>query len=205
MNSLSVSPNDYKFTILSAKLLWIYSSFSRIHFELTVFPAKYYEYTIYCELTIDPLSFQRIHCEFTISYVNSLWIHNLCREFTIESLSPNTRWIHFSELRIYLLFFSRSDYLSIIFFSNFITISRNHSEFTINFANLLWIYSLSAIDYLCRANTNDRLSLSRINYRFTIGYANSSWIHYRVRLLLICYANLLWFHDHFEFTFNFAN
>ena len=202
MNSLSVSPNDYKFTILSAKLLWIYSSFWRIHFELTVFPAKYYEYTIYCELTIDPLSFQRIHCEFTISYVNSLWIHNLCREFTIESLSSrrihdefiiflvNSEFIYyfFREATIYPLFFSPISLLFREITLNSLSISQIYYEFTLFPRLTIFVAQTLTIHYLCRELT-----------------MNSSWIHYRVRLLLICYANLLWFHDHFEFTFNFAN
>ena len=56
---------------------------------------------------------------------------------------------------------------------NPLSLSRIHFEFTISFANSLWIY------YLFREFTLNLLSFSRIHFEFTIFFANLLWITLR--------------------------
>ena len=129
------------------------------------------------------------HFEFTFMYANLslfLRIHYLLHEFTMDYL--------FCEFRIDLL-----------------SSSWRYSEFTINFANLLWIHYLFRqltmywlyfalnhyeLTIFFHENTVDPLSMScihnflckftinpRNDYKFTIFFVKSLWIHIHFRKL----------------------
>ena len=100
--------------------------------------------------------------------------------YRITIFEANTRWIHyfFGELRIYLLFFSRSDYLSIIFspislvFREItlisLSISQIYYEVTLFPRLTIFVAQTLTIDYLCRELTIDSLSVTRIHHESII-------------------------------------
>ena len=81
----------------------------------------------------------------------------------------------------------------IFLFSNFITCSRSHSQFTINFAHSSWIHY-----FLRNRKILSTLSFFRIHFEFTFLFANSQWIHYLFREININSLSLS--QIHYEFT-----
>ena len=94
MNSLSIWRIHYEFTWSFAKLPWIHYLFREntmnslsvwlLHYEFTMFSRLNYELTL---CSRNSLSFTLIYNEFTIYFANSLWIHCLFLEFTMNPLS----------------------------------------------------------------------------------------------------------------------
>ena len=137
-------------------------------------------YNLLCEFTSNSVSFSRIHFEFFIFFLNSLWIHYFFRECPVNSLSIyndswwlmifcnlviNSLWIHFE----FLFFFANS--------------LSNHNFF----ADSLWIH------YLFRYFTLNSLFISRIHFELNIFKSNSS-------CLMISSSRI-----NYQFTFYFAN
>ena len=136
---------------------------------------------IFCEFTMDPLSFLCFYYGVTIFLAESLWIHFMFRDFTRES--PSIAQIPYKLTRyfgiiLYIHFLFRNHYVLLV--------SRIDYEFTSVFANSLWIY------HLFREFTKDLLSYLRIHYEFTIFFSNSLSIHYLFREFTIFFANSLW-------------
>ena len=148
MYSLSFSQSHYKFTIFFANLLWFHYlfscyqfticfvnlvwipyllresamnslSFSRTYFEFTLLSQTHYEFTIFLRICYDfTIFFSQIRYQFTICFVNLVWIPYLFRERTLNLLS-----------------FSQIHY-------EFTLLSQTHYEFSIFFANSLWFHYL---------------------------------------------------------------
>ena len=134
-------------------MIYIYFSISLFFLELTICFAEslwiLYRSRVF---TFKTLSFPRIHYKFTISYVNSLWNYYL---FCKNDIDP--------------LYLSWTNYEFTMFVVISITISCNHSEFTINFENLLWLHSFMRIHY----------KLTIFVVKSTIIFvANKLWIHF---------------------------
>ena len=106
MNLLSLSRIYFGFFFREFSIDSLF--FSWIHYQFTIFSRTHYE----------SFNFSRIDPEFTISFANSLSIHYLFRESTMNSLC-------FRELTMNPLIFSRI-----------------HFEFTIFFVFTLWIHYL---------------------------------------------------------------
>ena len=138
---------------------------------------------MYCEFTMGPLSFREftrnsrfvlpIHDRYIILFAISVFFwQNHCNSLFLSCNSPYFLLNVISEFTM--------DQLS---FSRILNVSRKYYEFTICFANLLWIYYESVI-------------FSRIHYDFTICFANSLSINDQFR-------KKSWFHNLFrEFTIN---
>ena len=202
VNSLGIHYFFHDFTIMTPLIVRVFTLnllfLSRIHYG--------------------SINFSRIGSEFTISFANSLSIHYLFRESTINSLSvrelimnpfslseftldslsiwrtisfANSLWIPylFQEFIINSLSFWRIHYGS----NNF---SRIGPEFTISFANSL------SIHYLFRESTNNTLSVHELimNPLFfcvsTLNLLSFSRIHY---------WSFLFQRLHFGFTIYLAN
>ena len=153
---------------------------------------------LFREFPMNSLPVSRIVYKFLICIVIFLWIHNLCREFTI--CFANSAWFHYPYrgITMNLLSFSRHHFSLWIHHlfrditMNSLYISRIHFEYTSFSANLLWIDFFSRNQY--EINTNS-LSVSRFHLE-SIFLPN----HYG---LIICYAILLWIQYPFrEITVN---
>ena len=136
---------------------------------------------IFCELTMDPLSFSCFYYGVTIFLAESLWIHFTFSDFTRES--PSIAQIPYKLTRYFgiilcIHFLFRNHYVFTTCFANWL--------FTSVFANSLWIY------HRFREITKDLLSYLRIHYEFTIFFSNSLSIHYLFREFTIFFANSLW-------------
>ena len=85
--SLSFSRNHYTSTIFFANLLWIHNLFLkscfRIHYESTWSIANILWSHIFCEFTMNLLSFSWIDYNFTFLFANSPSITRIYQEFTI--------------------------------------------------------------------------------------------------------------------------
>ena len=118
-------------------------------------------YLIFRKYTINSVSIEQVHYEFTIEsriyyrIANSLWISSQFCEYIKNSL-----------------YFSRIHYL---YRENIMNLIRDN-EFTVCFAIWLWIYVIS-------------LSLSRIYFDFTIFFANLLFSCYLLREFTIYFAN----------------
>ena len=157
---------------------------------------------LFGKFTMDQL-FWRTYFEFTFSFANSLgihyffanslWIYYLFREFTIVPLIDRVFTLN-------LLSRSRIHY-------GFINLSRIDPEFTIFFANSLWIHYLfrkfTRDPWIFRVLTLNFLFLSRIHYEFFIFFANSLSIHYLFGKFTM--DQLLFWWTYFEFTTSLAN
>ena len=144
------------------------------------------------ELELDSTIF---FCEFTM---NSLWSHYETTMKHYETLSMNS----LSASRIHYLFHE--------FILDPLSSSPNHYEFTICFANYLWIF------YLLRDFSLNPLSFSRIRYLLrgftlnlfyfrgvSINSLSFSWIHILFREFTIFFVFSLWIHYLFrDFTMN---
>ena len=133
-------------------------SFSRINFEFFIRSRIHFEFTIFSRIYFEfPLFFA--HNSLTLSFeFSSLWIHHLFREFT----------------------FNLRSHLQFIFFANSQSPLRIHFEFTIFFANSLWIHFFRelTLNSLSIPRIHWKFSLNSIRYEFTICFANSLLIHY---------------------------
>ena len=178
-------------------------SFSRIYYDFAFF---------FCEFAMDSLGYHNFFREFTICFAIVLWIHYLVREFTLNPLSiswfyykftvnfaislwilyllreftKNSLWIHYL-----LRDFSRNSpsFSCIHYESTFFP--RNHYEFTICLAILLWNH------YLIPEITINLLAFSRNHYEFTVCFEISQWVYCRFReftLNPLFLAKSLWIH-----------
>ena len=90
MNSLSSSRKHFGSIIVFAYSLYV----TQIHYESIFFFANLLRiHRLFCEFTMNLLSFSWIDYGYTIFPANSLWIHYLFGEFTMNSLS--VLWIHY--------------------------------------------------------------------------------------------------------------
>ena len=109
-------------------------SFSRIHYESTIF----------CDFIILSTIFLRFHYKSIIFFVNSLWIHYRFGDFTMDSQSL-LRFRHdFLSRYNFLSFFSRCYQVSYCLFCdsaiNSLHLPRIHFDVTLMIANKLWLY-----------------------------------------------------------------
>ena len=161
MHSLCVPPIHLEFTFVFANSL----SFSRIHNEFTI-------------CTPNLSSFSRNHVKFTILFTLSLWKHYLFRdmntlyilginsEFTIYFV--NFLWINNLILLWFNIYFANSiwiDLLSSIFFANSLWN-------TIFFGNSLWIQYVCHKFTICFANGRRIHHEFTIFFKFTLFFAN---------------------------------
>ena len=146
LNSLSISGFHYELTVFLTKLLWIHYPFRKfimnllsltfLDYEFTIFLLIHFDCTIifliwlwkyYHEITMNSLSFPQ----------NSLWIHYVCPEFTMNSSL-------FQEFTLSSLSISRFNSLSISYSlsivylfrdltMNWLSVSRIYCELTILF------------------------------------------------------------------------
>ena len=108
--------------------------------------------------------------------------------------------------------FNSRIHLQFIFFAYSQSPLRIHFEFTIFFANSLWIHFFRELTFnsLSIPRIHWKFSLNSIRYEFTICFANSLLIHFLFRELT--FNSLSIYHDswyfliklliHFEFTSN---
>jgi len=151
MNSLSLSRFDFEFTFFEFTFFWIHFL---LHYEFFLFrdliPYKFpncsWVHYLFRELTMNWLSFSRIHYGLTILFEIWLWIHYQIINSTINSLSLLS--IH-GEFTIFSQIRYEFDY-----------------EFTIKFLIWLWIH------YLFREFTIKILSLSRFDIDFSFFFVD---------------------------------
>ena len=141
----------------------------------------------------------QVHSEFSIYFVNLLWIHYVLGWFTLKPIIvfANSLWINC--IHYLLREFTRDPLIFRVLTLNLLFLSRIHSQSIIFFANPLWIHYLFAnslwIHYLLRQFAT--LSVSRFHYRPINVFANSFFIYY-------LFARSLWILYLFrEFTFYF--
>ena len=156
-----------------------------------------------------------------IVFANSLWIHYQFRKFTLNPFFRESTIFSRFHIEITILF-PKSPSIHCLFREinlNSLSPSRFHNEFTVFFANPLWIHVFSPNHYgftICYAIslwthylfydntintlsasrfyykfTMDTLLISQIHFKFTIFFAKSLYIHYRFREFTICFANSL--------------
>jgi len=126
----------------------------------------------------------RVHSEFSIFFVNLLWIHYMLGWFTLKPIITfaNSLWIKC--IHYLLREFTMAQLIFPILTLNLLILSPIYSQSIIFFANPLWIH------YLFREFTRKSLFFRE----FTIFFANSLWLHY-------FFAYWLWIHYLFrEFT-----
>ena len=141
---------------------------------------------------MNSLGVTRINFEFTIYFVNSVWIKYLLREFTTYSLSlswyhqdltwffTNSLWIHF-RLREFAIFVakmpwiysvSRLYYEFIVCFAYSLWIRYRLREFTMNSLLIHLVFQEFAINLLVVLGFTLNFPSSRINYEFTLFIAD---------------------------------
>ena len=140
------------FSLFSANLLWSYDLLRDFSMHSLSVSPIHLESTIYFVIPLW-LAVTLIHEEFTIFFAISLGNHQRSRKFITDTLSI---------LRIPL---------KSIF-------SRNNYEFTVYFANSLWIHAFSFTLFRYYEKTMDTLLISQIHFKFTILYPKSLWLHY---------------------------
>ena len=129
MNSESVLRIHYVPFMLYVNSLWSHYFFLQNHYELTFIFQFMFTIIFFCWFTMDSLSFSRIHYEimkslsvswinnwFIMFLANSLWIHYLSREYTINALSVSRLYNLFCEYTNNPLFVSTANSLWIHYF-----------------------------------------------------------------------------------------
>ena len=153
--------------------------------------------------------------------LNSLWIHFVFYEYTVNSLSnreltrnspffcefimnsvfvPRINYM-FRDHSMNSLSVSRIRYESTIYFANSLSISRKYLEFSIFFENILWInylmgdseFALYSATYF--EFTMNSLCFSRIYCEFTVRSLSISRIHYQLNIF---FANTPIIHNLFS-------
>ena len=136
------------------------------------------------ECTINSKSITHMHREFTIRFLESLWIHYLFREFTMKlyrefGLNQFSLSLPFNPLSPSAIYYENTIYLAILrwthynfrwFTINSLSVSRMKYEFTI----------FSRIDLKSNIVFVNSLSFSSIHYlfrEFTIYFTKFPWIH----------------------------
>ena len=159
------------------------------------------------------LSFTWMHYEFTIFFVNLLWIYSFFREFIMLPFSVYRGFSRNSLSWVLLLMYSdftwrriwrekkgnKLSYLSTLslYIKNRtqLSVTRIHYVFIYGFANQLAISR--KYQKLIISLTINSLTVSWIHYVFIIYIANSLWIYYLFREVTknsLCFANSLWIH-----------
>ena len=162
MNSLSISPIYYAFTIYFENLVRIY----------LMFP----------EFTIDSVDFSRIYFEFTIECANSLWNSLVFRLYTLNSLL-NHLILHEFAMNLLVVWrftmnlpsFSRINYEYTLFFAKSLSFSRIYHVLTLFIADSVRIHFAVIFGF---ANS---LYMSSKYHEFTVCFANPLWISYLFR------------------------
>ena len=162
-----------------------------------------------------------------IVFANSLWIHYQFRKFTLNPFFRESTIFSRFHIEITILF-PKSPSIHCLFREinlNSLSPSRFHNEFTVFFANPLWIHVFSPNHYgftICYAislwthylfydNTINTLSASRFYYKFTMDTLLISQIHFKFTIVFarslsvslihceiaICYVNSLYIKNHF--------
>ena len=134
-----------------------------------------------------------------IVFANSLWIHYQFRKFTLNPFFRESTIFTRFHIEITILF-PKSPSIHCLFREinlNSLSPSRFHNEFTVFFANPLWIHVFSPNHYgftICYAislwthylfydNTINTLSASRFYYKFTMDTLLISQIHFKFTIL----------------------
>ena len=187
MNSLSSSRFHYEFTVCFENSAWIHFfrqitmnslSASQFSFDFAIFFAtSLWIHYLNPEITMNSRFF-RDFTMISLFFVKSLWIHSFFREFTICFATWLCRHYLLHDFAIDSLSFPLTNLEFTIYFAitlNSLLISEIHCEYTICFANFLWIHNL------LRDFTMNSLSFPRNHCEFTIYFENLFLIHYLFR------------------------
>ena len=145
---------------------------------------------------MDPLSFPRVHYEFTISCANSPWIYCLSREFTI--LFAISILIHY----LFCEFGIDSSSVPRITLSS-LSVTRIHYPFRDQYGSINFFLNSELIYYFSREITLDQLSFPLIHYQFCEFTLDPSSVLRNQWEFIIKFVNYLWIYFNFrKFTLN---